>query len=280
MKTVKNENFWSLNEGTFYCLYDQKRTLAFRKAIYKTVRRGDIVTDIGAGSGVLSIFAATAGAKKVYAFENENLNYKSLKETVRLNGLQDQIIVKKADATNLKIPEKVDVIICEMIATGLIEELQVPAMNNALKYAKKGVKVILKKYEIYIDLVQHKNVFYNHEFDIIRYEFPDKKSLRSKPLSDRKQIKIVNFQKAVRHNVVQKSVFLVIIKTGIVNGIRISSRTIFSDNSELDHSLAYSFPVILPTENFNVKKGDKFKVDIYYEMCRGPYNLRYNIKKI
>jgi len=36
------KEYWSMTEGVFYCLYDRKRSLAFKKAIQNTVRKGDI----------------------------------------------------------------------------------------------------------------------------------------------------------------------------------------------------------------------------------------------
>ena len=56
-------------------LKDKVRTDAYKKAIdlNKDHFKGKVVIDIGCGTGVLSIFAARAGAQKVYAIENAEI---------------------------------------------------------------------------------------------------------------------------------------------------------------------------------------------------------------
>jgi predicted RNA methylase len=50
-------------------LDDRNRTAAYLEAIRDGVREGDVVVDIGTGTGVLAAAAAQAGARRVYAIE-------------------------------------------------------------------------------------------------------------------------------------------------------------------------------------------------------------------
>jgi len=47
------------------CLLDEKRIKKFKSAIKESVRSGDIVVDAGTGSGIIALFAARAGARKL-----------------------------------------------------------------------------------------------------------------------------------------------------------------------------------------------------------------------
>ena len=66
-----SREYWSMTEGVFNCLFDKKRTLAFYNAIKKSVKKDDVVVDMGTGSGVLAMFAIDAGAKRAYAIESD-----------------------------------------------------------------------------------------------------------------------------------------------------------------------------------------------------------------
>lgn len=108
-------------------LEDSVRTPCYRDAIVNNPSnfRDKIVMDVGCGSGILSLFAAQAGAKKVYAVEASGAA--DLARTlVKANGFESVIEViqsKIEDITSAKIPLKsVDVIVSEPLGTFLLNE--------------------------------------------------------------------------------------------------------------------------------------------------------------
>ena len=119
-------------------LNDGIRTEAFRDAIEKTVKPGDIVADVGAGTGILSLFAARAGAARVYAIERTP-TIEQAKAIAKANGVQDQIEFIWAEARKAKLPEKVDVIISEWLGHGGLDEDMFPAVLSVRdRYLKPG----------------------------------------------------------------------------------------------------------------------------------------------
>ena len=104
-------------------LSDKNRTLSYKEAILKnpSLFEGKIVLDVGAGTGILSMFAAQAGASKVYAVENSSIVEK-MREIVKDNNFQDKIVILQGKIEELTLPEKVDVIISEWMGYCLLYE--------------------------------------------------------------------------------------------------------------------------------------------------------------
>jgi predicted RNA methylase len=109
---------------------DRVRTEAFRRAIDSVVRPGDIVLDVGAGSGILSLFAARAGAARVYAVERTTIAVLA-QELAAANGFADVIEVIQGDVTDLEPPERVDVIVSEWLGGFGIDEGMLPPVIAA-----------------------------------------------------------------------------------------------------------------------------------------------------
>ena len=198
----------------------------------------------------------------------------------RANNFADKIILVQGDVRTLDLPERVDVIIGEMIATALIEELQVPAMNNMLRFAKTNARVLLSRYQTFVDLVESPASYYGFDFPLVRYEYPDLRHLRSRALSDRQLILDVDFTLPVTETKVNRRLSLKASRRGRVNGVRLSSETTFWDGSTLGATYAYSYPIILPVDVIEVRKGDALDVKISYKICGGMQTLKYAVENM
>ena len=95
--------------------------------------------DVGSGTGILSIFAAKAGAKHVYAIENANIAIFS-KDIIACNDLSERITVIKGKMEEIILPvESVDIIISEWMGYFLLYESMLDSVLFARdKYLKKG----------------------------------------------------------------------------------------------------------------------------------------------
>ena len=75
-------------------LKDRVRTLAYRSFILHPANKprfeGKVVLDVGCGTGILSMFAAKAGARRVYAVDASNVAYKAMRN-IKANGLDETI---------------------------------------------------------------------------------------------------------------------------------------------------------------------------------------------
>jgi ribosomal protein L11 methyltransferase len=95
------------------------------------IRVGDVVSDLGAGSAVLSIAAAKLGASRVAAVELDEQAIGNAEENVERNGVSDRVTIIHGDAA-LLLPLLAPVrVILANIISGVIVELA-PAMRAAL----------------------------------------------------------------------------------------------------------------------------------------------------
>jgi protein arginine N-methyltransferase 1 len=95
-------------------LSDEPRLGAYRRAIGETVKPGDVVLDLGAGTGIMGLLACRAGAARVYSIEAESM-IGLAREICRANGFGDRVTFVKGLSTQVDLPEKVDVAVCDQI---------------------------------------------------------------------------------------------------------------------------------------------------------------------
>lgn len=124
-------DFWSSTDFPYTCLRDRRRTTTLAGVIATTVRPGDVVLDAGAGTGILALYAARAGARRVLAVELDPVLCRYLRQTVQRNGYGDVIDVVEADVHTVAVPA-VDVALMELVETALVDEALVSAYNALL----------------------------------------------------------------------------------------------------------------------------------------------------
>mmetsp|Transcript_52423 Transcript_52423/g.154590 ORF Transcript_52423/g.154590 Transcript_52423/m.154590 type:complete len:376 (-) Transcript_52423:7-1134(-) len=121
-------------------LEDSHRTGSYYNAVMwnPSCFEGKVVLDVGAGSGILSIFAAKAGAKAVYAVEATDMAVRARK-IVEGNKLSDVITVLQGTVETVTLPCKVDMIISEWMGYFLLRENMLDSVLVARdKFLKPG----------------------------------------------------------------------------------------------------------------------------------------------
>lgn len=94
-------------------LTHEARIAAYAHAIRAAVRPGDVVLELGTGTGLMAMLACQCGAKRVYALE-PLAGIIVAQKAARDNGFADRIVFLRALSTQIELPERCDVLISDM----------------------------------------------------------------------------------------------------------------------------------------------------------------------
>ena len=98
----------------------------------KHLFKNKIVLDVGCGTGILSMFAAKAGAKQVYGVDMSGI-IEQAKMIVEKNGFADKVTLIRGKIEEIVLPvPKVDIIISEWMGYCLFYE----SMLDSVLYAR------------------------------------------------------------------------------------------------------------------------------------------------
>ena len=171
-------------------LRDAVRTEGYRDAIVANAAllRGKVVLDVGCGTGILSLFAARAGARLVIGVDASPI-VESARKIVAANGLSETVLLVQGTLETLeRLPlpagvEKVDVIISEWMGYLLLYESMLPSVLYArdkwLKPAAEGGVLLPSSCEMLIGASSHDRLgfwgdVYGFDFGAIRDEARDR----------------------------------------------------------------------------------------------------------
>lgn len=273
------EFIWANTDYPYLCLVDKKRTEAFRKAIHKVVKPGSTVVDVGSGTGIFALFAAEAGATKVYAVEVEHLLVTNLRQTINASKYKDVIEVVEGNALEVNLPKNVDVVIAELIETGLMDEMQVPVMNAMHRMGIIGdkTKVIPQANQTNLELVHVKDEYYGYKIKAPKHLWPfyslnpdEWSQLDVMPLSNKLTVADMNLEDGTNNQDVDAVLtFKVHKSTKPINAIRISGVLTLTDGIELGAAHSVNGDKVLSLSEEIKPAGDEVKLHVSYKMGGG-----------
>ena len=276
-----DETFSSIDLIT-QCLSDEKRTLKFKQAIEEAIKPGDVVLDSGTGSSILALFAARAGAKKVIAVELDPYVAKLAKQNVVNNDYEDVIRVLVGDVRKLQLEDEVqfDVVIMEMLTTGMIDEHQVRAINHLHEkgFIKESTIFVPKRQDTFVALSEMDFMSYGLTMRMIRHLWEPFPIGEFALLTDSAPINSISFDKQNLIDFSWKGMFE-IKGSGTLNSLYLTSKTILNDAIEVGDTLSLNAPVVIPLEkDYIVREGDRMECEIGYQFGGGFRNFKVDIK--
>ncbi|XP_061863384.1 protein arginine N-methyltransferase 7 isoform X4 [Colius striatus] len=153
-------------------LHDKDRNTKYyqgiRAAVCRVKERGEkaIVLDIGTGTGLLSMMAASAGADFCYAIEVFKPMANAAVKIVEKNGFHDKIKVINKHSTEVTVgPDgdmqcRANILVTELFDTELIGEGALPTYEHAHKYlVQEGCEAVPHRATVYVQLVESKRMW-------------------------------------------------------------------------------------------------------------------------
>jgi predicted RNA methylase len=218
-------------ENYYQMLSDKVRMEAYRDAIFKSVKSGDVVIDLGAGTGLLAIWAIQAGASKVYAIEKTDA-INLAREVAKANNCLSKIEFINDNSMDVELSERVNVIVSETLGSFGIDENTVQFINDAReRFLMDDGIIIPQSIELFvapvddvdtynkIDFWRHiRDINFSPAFDLfskkIMIESVSRKGLLSKPVN----IGSIDFSRYIEPEFKSRT-YIQIEKPGTIHGV-------------------------------------------------------------
>ncbi|MCB0999445.1 MAG: 50S ribosomal protein L11 methyltransferase [Ilumatobacteraceae bacterium] len=147
-----NETNFGFLEAHEEMLSDTTRVDAYHRAIHRHVREGDVVLDLGTGTGLLACIASRAGASRVYAIEHSDL-IDLAREIARVNDITNIEFVQTS-SRDFVPPEPVDVVVHEQMGDELFNENMLANLLDARdRLLRPGGRILPARFRLFVEPV-------------------------------------------------------------------------------------------------------------------------------
>ena len=152
----ENEVLIRLNPGMAFGTGHHPTTQLSILLLEGVVKGGEIIADIGTGSGILAIVAAKLGAKKICAVDLDEKAVEIAGENCGHNSVEDIVDVKQMDRVS-ELNQKFNLIVANILTKVIL-----PMIPQAPEYLKSGGHLILSGimeneiYRVKTELVKNK----------------------------------------------------------------------------------------------------------------------------
>lgn len=247
----------------FDLIKDNERLSAFWQAISEYDGETDLAYDLGCGSGILSYFLSFH-FKQVIAIEIDSSAYECACEN-----LKDfkNITVINCDVLEYDFDKKADLIVCEMMDTALIDEEQVPVLNHAKRFLKPNGRIIPQSVVSSAELV-------NMEREYIHWDEGAKYEVCSDAVIYSKLDFLEDITPDLNINLTFKAK-----KDCIVNGIKLTTFTILSDDIVCGPTPMLNPPLLIPFDEKQLKRNEYIFLELKYIMGNGIESIHINARE-
>ncbi len=133
-------------------LNDRVRVEHYLRGIHRHVKPGDVVVDLGTGSGLLAFFASRAGAAKVYAIEHSDF-IDVARAIARRNDITNVEFVQE-NSRDFTPPEPVDVLLHEQMGDELFNENMLEnLLDLRARVLRPGGRILPAHFRLFVEPV-------------------------------------------------------------------------------------------------------------------------------
>lgn len=160
-------------------LRDRDRNACYERAIERAIARftsrhgrAPLVLDIGAGTGLLSLFAARHGAAHVYACEMfppmaeiaQHVTAANYPDKITVYALRSTDLVVAGegvdDTSDAHLPRRADMLVSELFDSLLLGEAVIPIVRHALEHLlAPGAVVLPERATVFAQVVQNEQIY-------------------------------------------------------------------------------------------------------------------------